>query len=123
MSGAGPFLSLPAGYSILGRTIVAPPVVAVALQGKIVDEMSSWIEVSLLVDANHCAFHRLPVQLSVVVDLHGPGLQLRLVSVIRQQCHLAASALLMKVTSACPGLTILARLSAPMSPNSSKMSS
>ena len=31
MSGAGPFLSLPAGYSILGRAIVAPPVVAAAL--------------------------------------------------------------------------------------------
>ena len=37
--------------------------------------------------------------------------------------HLAASALLMKVTSACPGFTNLARLRAPMSPKSSRMSS
>ena len=37
--------------------------------------------------------------------------------------HLAASVLLMKVTSACPGFTNFARLRAPMSPKSSRMSS
>ena len=76
MSGTGPFLSFPAGKSIFGKAIVAPPVVATALGTIRLNMLLKKTERSscciLLVGANHGALHWFSIQLPVVVDLHCP---------------------------------------------------
>ena len=81
MSGTGPFLSFPAGKSIFGKAIVAPPVVATALGTIRLNKLLKKTERSscciLLVGANHGALHWFSIQLPVVVDLHCPEVDFR----------------------------------------------
>ena len=71
MSGTGPFLSFPAGKSIFGKAIVAPPVVATALGTLRLYKLLKKNFI-LLVGANHGALHWFSIQLPVVVNLHCP---------------------------------------------------
>ena len=122
---AMPSLDLRLQQQHWGHKSIAPPLCCMILmhnsfvQIQLESEEKSCI---LLVDPNHGALHGFPVQLSVVVNLHRPE-DLKINPILAVLLHLAASALLIKVTSACPGFTIFARLRAPMSPKSSRMSS